>query len=223
MEALDAHRGYVAGLVDDMNAGRAEVKKEKKEHRVLKYFHRQASKRDEAPPDTVVEAKDVLVCASGNLAQIYFTTTEKRETLQNLETQFPGFVSKLVAHDGVGFAIVMDEKLGPILLSKTGALELKTGKLKGQNPLTPYGNEEVRRQQLLRLAEFPSSGELILMSPVYEDGSVAAFEELIGNHGGVGGDQTDAILVHPVKFKVESEKIINSEQIFDVLNQARSD
>ena len=223
MEAIDAHRGYVAGLVDDMNAGRVAAKKEKKEHRVLKYFHRQASKKDEAPPDKEVEAKDVLVCASGNLAQIYFTTTEKRETLQNLETQFPGFISNLVAHEGVGFAIVMDEKRGPVLLSKEGAIELRTGKIKGKNPLTPYGNEEVRRQQLLRLAEFPSSGELILISPVYEDGSVAAYEELIGNHGGVGGNQTDAILVHPVRFKVDGEKIINSEQIFEVLNQVRSD
>ncbi|MFX0078205.1 MAG: alkaline phosphatase family protein [Candidatus Hermodarchaeota archaeon] len=223
MEALDAHRGYVAGLVDDMNAGRAEAKEEKKEHGVLKYFHRQASKKDEPPPDKEVEAKDVLVCASGNLAQIYFTTTEKRETLQNLETQFPGFISKLVAHDGIGFAIVMDEKVGPVLLSEEGAIELRTGKIKGKNPLTPYGNEGVRRQQLLRLAEFPSSGELILISPVYEDGSVAAFEELIGNHGGIGGDQTNAILVHPVEFKVESEKIINSEQIFEVLDQVRSD
>jgi putative membrane protein len=223
MEALDAHRGYVAGLVDDMNAGRAEVKGAKKEHGVLKYFHRQASKKDEPPLDKEVEAKDILVCASGNLAQIYFTTSEKRVTLQDLETKFPGFVSKLVAHEGVGFAIVMDEKLGPVLLSKEGAIELRTGKIKGKSPLTRYGAEEVRRQQLLRLAEFPSSGAIILISPVYEDGSVAAYEELIGNHGGVGGDQTNAILVHPVKFKVDGEKIINSEQIFEVLNQVRSD
>jgi len=33
---------------------------------------------------------------------------------------------------------------------------------------------------------------------VFEDGTVAALEELIGNHGGLGGEQTDAFLfIHP--------------------------
>ncbi len=50
---------------------------------------------------------------------------------------------------------------------------------------------------------------------------MAAYEELIGNHGGVGGDQTHAILIHPAEFKVDGDKIKNSEQIFPILNKAR--
>lgn len=223
MEALDAHRGYVAGLVDDMNAGQVEVEGKSREHRTLRYFHRQASKKDTVPIEEEAKTDDVIVCASGNLAQIYFTALEERATLQTLEEEFPGFVSNLVAHEGVGFAIIIDEKRGPVLLGKEGAVELRTGKIDGQNPLAPYGREKIRVKQLLRLAEYPSSGEIILISPVYPDGSVAAYEELIGNHGGVGGDQTEAILIHPTEFKVDGEAIINSDQIFEVLNQARSD
>ena len=48
-----------------------------------------------------------------------------------------------------------------------------------------------------RLADFENSGDLILNSTLYPDGSVAALEELIGNHGGLGGEQTDAYLFHP--------------------------
>jgi hypothetical protein len=61
------------------------------------------------------------------------------------------------------------------------------------------------------------------VSPVYPDGSVAAYEELIGNHGGIGGDQTHAILVHPLESKVDSQAIVNAEQIYPILNQPRSE
>ena len=45
--------------------------------------------------------------------------------------------------------------------------------------------------------DFPHAGDLMVNSTVYPDGTVAALEELIGNHGGMGGEQTDAFLFHP--------------------------
>ncbi len=221
IESIDAHVGYVGGLVDDLNTGQREVEG-KKGKGALSSFYRQIDEKDRVDTEGLSQ-EDVIVCASGNLAQIYFRTQKGRLTLQDFEQQFPGFVSKLVAHEGVGFAIVEDVNRGPILLSKEGAVELRTGKMDGINPLAPYGNPEIRVKQLLRLAEFPNNGDITLISPVYPDGSVAAYEELIGNHGGVGGNQTHAILLHPTKAKVDSKTIINSEQIYPILNKARSE
>lgn len=221
IESIDAHVGYVGGLVDDLNAGQTEVEG-KIGKKALSNFYRY--KDEEGRVDTQeVSTDDVIVCASGNLAQIYFKTQKGRLTLQDFEQQFPGFISKLVAHEGVGFAIVTDAIRGPIILSEEGAVELRTGKIDGKNPLTSYGTPEVRIRQLLRLAEFPNNGDITLISPVYSDDSVAAYEELIGNHGGVGGDQTHAILIHPVNFKVDGNSIMNSEQIYPILNKARSE
>jgi hypothetical protein len=56
---------------------------------------------------------------------------------------------------------------------------------------------ELRNWQVQRIADFPNCGDLLLNSPVYEDGTVAAYEELIGSHGGLGGEQTDAFIFHP--------------------------
>ena len=56
---------------------------------------------------------------------------------------------------------------------------------------------ELRSWQVRRIADFPNSGDLLLNSPVYPDGTVAAYEELIGSHGGLGGEQTDAFIFHP--------------------------
>jgi hypothetical protein len=219
--AIDAHVGYVGGLVDDLNAGQKEA--EGKEGKTaLRYFYRQEEEQRVDTGEHLVE-DDVIVCASGNLAQIYFKTQKERLTLQDFEKQFPGFVPALVAHEGVGFVIVMDENRGPILLGKEGGIELRTGKVDGTNPLIPYERPEIRVKQLLRLAEFPNNGDLTVISPVYPNGWVAAYEELIGNHGGVGGGQTDAILLHPVEFKVKGEGIINAEEIYPILNKARSE
>jgi hypothetical protein len=57
------------------------------------------------------------------------------------------------------------------------------------------------------------------MSTVYPDGSVAAMEELIGNHGGLGGEQTDAFIFHPPDMAVPDTR--NSTDVYHVLNGHR--
>ena len=64
--------------------------------------------------------------------------------------------------------------------------------------------------------DFPHAGDLMVISTVYPDGTVAALEELIGNHGGVGGEQTDAFIFHPPDFQVPDTR--NSTDVFHILN-----
>ena len=61
----------------------------------------------------------------------------------------------------------------------------------------PGGRASRCGSQLRRIADFPHAGDLIVNSTVFPDGTVAAMEELIGNHGGMGGEQTDAFMLHP--------------------------
>jgi hypothetical protein len=68
--------------------------------------------------------------------------------------------------------------------------------------------------------EFPSAGDLWLISTVYPDGSVAALEELIGNHGGLGGEQTDAFLFHPPDLQVPETR--SAVDVYHILNRHRS-
>ena len=73
--------------------------------------------------------------------------------------------------------------------------------------------------QLNRVMEFPNAGDLWLISTVYPDGTVAALEELIGNHGGLGGEQTDAFIFHPADMEVMETR--NSTDVFHILNNHR--
>lgn len=59
----------------------------------------------------------------------------------------------------------------------------------------------------------------MVISTLYEDGTVAALEELIGNHGGLGGEQTDAFLFHPGDMTVTATR--NAIDVFGILNARR--
>ena len=45
----------------------------------------------------------------------------------------------------------------------------------------------------------------------------AAFEELIGFHGGLGGYQTQPFLLSPAEWGMDSEEIVGAEQVYKVL------
>ena len=170
------------------------------------------------------EPADVKVAFSGNLANIYFSNIDHRARVQELNAMYPGIVDALVNHPGIGFVVGLDDDEEQICFGKNGARNLCTGDLTGEDPLMPYARYpeapvELRAEQVLRLAEFPHAGDLIVNSPIYPDGTVCAYEELIGNHGGIGGEQTDAFLLAPGDLEVPQTK--NSTDIFEVLNMRR--
>jgi hypothetical protein len=78
---------------------------------------------------------------------------------------------------------------------------------------------DLRARQVRRIADFPHAGDLIVNSTLYPDGTVAAMEELIGNHGGLGGEQTDAFMLHPGDMHVP--KTANSADWFAILDARR--
>jgi hypothetical protein len=164
-------------------------------------------------------AADVTFCGSGNLAQIYFHAFPQRATVSDLNTAYPGMLDAVVQHEGVGLVVVADDAGVPIVFGKTGARNLQTGEISGDDPLLPYGDVAVRDWQLQRVAEFPATGDLIVISTLYPDGTVAAMEELIGNHGGMGGEQTDSFLLHPAD--LELPPIRNAFELFAVLDARR--
>ena len=122
-------------------------------------------------------------------------------------------------HAGIGFVIVYDDESTPLVLGRDGARDLVTGVVTGVDPLRPYSQPDLRAQQLWRVAQFPHAGDLIIVSTLYPGEQVAAFEELVGSHGGLGGEQTNAFLVHPSDVHVPETK--NSTDVFAVLNARR--
>jgi uncharacterized membrane protein YvlD (DUF360 family) len=152
---------------------------------------------DQQPSSKEVEPAKVTLSYSGNMALLYFDLFQRKISLDELNAAYPGMVDNLVQHEGIGFVVGYEGDGDPVAIGKNGARNLRTGDVTGEDPLAPYGDVELRSWQVQRIADFPNCGDLILNSPVYPDGTVAAYEELIGSHGGLGGEQTDAFIFHP--------------------------
>jgi hypothetical protein len=152
----------------------------------------------------------LLVVPSGNLALIYLTRFPERLDRAGIDRAYPKLISGLVQHPGVGLVILDDD--GPVALGEQGSHRLLDGVVEGADPLLPYGPDA--RGDLLRHQESEHVGDLVLISCVDPRTSdVAAFEELVGSHGGLGGWQTDAMLVHPADWPVTEEPLNSSDAI----------
>jgi hypothetical protein len=150
---------------------------------------------------------------------VYFDLEPGRIKLSALNAAYPGMVDALVQHEGIGVVVGYDDDDAPVAFGKRGARQLRTGVVAGEDPLALYGDAELRAEQLCRIAEFPHNGDLTIVSTVYPDGTVAAMEELVGNHGGIGGEQTDAFIFHPPTLQVPATR--NSADFFQFLNSRR--
>jgi uncharacterized membrane protein YvlD (DUF360 family) len=162
---------------------------------------------------------NVTVCGSGNLGQVYFDLQPRKLTRAELDQAYPGMIEAVVRHEGVGFVVGYLPDGTPAVFGKRGQHNLHTGQITGEDPLIPYGDPALRGRQVRRIADYPHAGDLIVMSTVYPDGTVAAMEELIGSHGGLGGEQTDAFIFHPPDMDVPETE--NSADVFRILNARR--
>jgi hypothetical protein len=73
--------------------------------------------------------------------------------------------------------------------------------VEGADPLAPYPVRAAA--DLRRLGGLETCGDLVLISSVHPDGQVHAFESLVGSHGGLGGEQNRAVLLHPGQWRIE--------------------
>ena len=216
---------YTAALIHELDAAGAQMA-EQPNMRFRSAVMRSAARTLERstlgqPPNGKVSAAQIIVCVSGNLAHVYFDLGEGKVGLSEIEEAHPRLVRALVEHAGIGCVAGYSDDGEVIVLGKHGARNLNTGAVTGDDPLVLFGDPAVRAAQLLRIAEFPNAGDLILNSTVYGDGTVASFEDLIGVHGGLGGQQMDAFILYPAQANLSGEGIISATQVYDLLERQR--
>ncbi|HLY29189.1 MAG TPA: hypothetical protein VKQ72_22780, partial [Aggregatilineales bacterium] len=144
-----------------------------------------------------------MVCVSGNLAHIYFVDYSESLTLEEINAAFPKLTEGLCAHPGISFIAVRTEKRGPIVIGKRGVYFLDSDSVEGDNPLQDFGNHAP--QHVKTLIGYPNSGDIVVNS-LYDPktGEVAAFEELVGSHGGLGGTQNQPFILYPSTLQPEN-------------------
>ena len=161
----------------------------------------------------LAEEGSIAVVGSGNLGLVYFTGNDHRLTLEELESMHPNLVASIAAHPGVSMVLVRSGSRGGVAIGARGARYLDDGRVEGEDPTEPFGPNtllSLRREDAMEHAP-----DLLLISQYDPElGEVAAFEELIGSHGGLGGFQTRPFILHPSDWVLDEELPLGAPAIY---------
>ncbi|HVY95345.1 MAG TPA: phage holin family protein [Solirubrobacterales bacterium] len=158
------------------------------------------------------EVPELSVMASGCLGLVSFPREPGRVTLERLEALYPRLVPALRDHPGVGFLLVRSERHGAVVIGKAGTRYLDEDRVEGEDPLAPFGPNAAAHVK--RTDGFPHCADLMLNSTYWTDfGEVAAFEELVGSHGGMGGTQSFPFVLHPAELEWPAEEVVGAEAV----------
>jgi uncharacterized membrane protein YvlD (DUF360 family) len=176
---------------------------------------RRTDKEEREATDGIPE---VSVMASGCLGLISFPREPGRLTLEQIEELHPALIPALLAHPGIGFILVRSSVHGALALGTHGVNHLDTDHVDGEDPLAPFGPNAARHVK--RTDGFPHCADIMLNSTYWEDtDEVAAFEELVGSHGGMGGTQSFPFLLYPVELQPAAEELIGAEAVHRQMRQ----
>ncbi|MGI9557928.1 MAG: phage holin family protein [Solirubrobacterales bacterium] len=174
------------------------------------------------PDDTKLEGEDgdedgddaddppnAIVLASGCLGLIYLPGLPGRASLEQLDAAHPQLVSSLVEHPGVGFIMVRSESEGAVVLGTDGRRRLSDDEVKGADPLADFGPNA--GMHLSRTDTFANAPDILFNSLFDPDTQeVAAFEELVGSHGGLGGPQSHPFALVPAGWAAPDDPIVGA-------------
>ncbi|HEX4305051.1 MAG TPA: phage holin family protein [Solirubrobacterales bacterium] len=172
--------------------------------------------RREADPGTADEPPELSVMASGCLGLVSFPRLPGRVPLERIEQLYPALIPALRDHPGIGFILVRSEAHGALAIGARGVHHLDSERIEGEDPLAPFGPNAARH--LRRTDAFPHCADLMVNSaywPRFEE--VAAFEELVGSHGGLGGTQCFPLVLHPSELEWPEGEVIGAESIHRIL------
>jgi hypothetical protein len=132
----------------------------------------------------------VLVLGSGSSGLVYFTDVDHRMTLEEIEETFPGLLPALRNHPGIGLVMVRSRAV--------------------------YGTYTA--SGLLRTDGFGNAPDLLIAS-IYDPQTdeVHPFEDFVGSHGGIGGEQTTGFVLHPVALQTPQSPVVGAAAVHELL------
>ena len=122
----------------------------------------------------------------------------------------------LRSHPHVGWLLVRSSARGAVVLGSDGTRWLDEDRIEGRDPLEHFS--PTAAGHLKRTDGFEHVADIMVGSfydPELEEG--CAFEELISFHGGLGGPQTRAFLLHPRRLETGDEPIIGAAAVNTLL------
>jgi uncharacterized membrane protein YvlD (DUF360 family) len=156
---------------------------------------------------------NVMVLASGNLGMVYLTDHVERLNYEQINLIYPDLIPGLAKHEGIGFILVNSTENGPITIGNNGTYYLNDDVFEGENPLVNFGPNAA--EHIRRTNGFKYTPDILVISSYDpERNEVAAFEELVGSHGGIGGEQSFPFILHPAEWDL-GDDLVGAEKVYN--------
>ncbi len=155
----------------------------------------------------LTRASDVVVRASGSMAHIYLNVTGSRMDISEIALLYPSLLDMLTDHPGIGLVLGVEDAR-PVIVNSHGVIALTPDNL-------PAGLEEPQydARDLIRLLEFPHTGDLVLFG-AWDARGVVAFEDHVACHGGIAGQQSYPFLLTPPDVPLDASLITSARQLY---------
>jgi len=168
------------------------------------------------------ELPEVVTLASGNLGLVSFPRIPHRVTLEEIEERYPAVIPTLREHPGVAFMLVRSAAHGAVAIGKAGVNYLDEARVEGDDPLAPFGENAARKAR--RTDGFPHVADIMVNSTYWSElEEVAAFEELVGSHGGMGGPQQYPFVLVPDGFALPDRLLLGPGTVHDWMRRWLAD
>ena len=205
--ALDNTRAQLGYLQDEL-----EVRKRGWRHKLYRRSKDYIQKKiHDMVPETLKIDPDggVVVTYSSSLAHLYITGTDKPLNWQEVEEAQPMLLRFLQRHRGIGFVLARGEKEGELMIfHRDGHICVTENPRFHQHELAflrPYGIPYDLLNELHRFGLGPRCGDLVIFGALDEEG-IACFDDQVGGHGSVGGEQSRPFIILPVDHPVANKK-----------------
>ena len=162
------------------------------------------------PKGSDAEDAELIVLAGGNMGMVYVPVPE-RLLLEEIEARWPALIPGLVAHPGVGFVSALSAT-GPVAIGEHGRHHLSTGAVEGVDPLLTFGDHA---PAMLATATLMARAPELYVNSAFDLDTmdVAAFEPLVGCHGGLGGWQDRGFVLAPPHLFAPSTPIMGGDEL----------
>ena len=108
---------------------------------------------------------------------------------------------------------VRSSERGAVVFGPKGVRYLDQDRVEGEDPTTLFGPHTI--MSMKREDAMTHAPDLLLISQYDPElGEVAAYEELIGSHGGLGGPQTEPFILHPTEWKLDADVPLGAPSIY---------
>ena len=168
--------------------------------------------RDLVPETLKVDPEGgVVITYSSTLAHLYITGLPHRLSWREVEAVQPLLLRFLQRHRGIGFVVAKGEEEGEVcIFHHDGQLCTAPGavhRLEELEFLRPYGVPDDVVEEVRRFGSGRNCGDLIIFAALDQEG-IACFDDQVGGHGSVGGEQSRPFLILPLGHPVlEREKL----------------